>query len=623
MSRTLPAWRWRTALVDFYSRMPTLRQIVILVFLASPGNCHNTNDVCEKESCGSDDSEDIDWEEEDVPRQLRSWVAQQRSKNKIVFCRDEKEEAAVREEAVPLYKYERCDFMDYWTEYSYEGKRDGDNKFKGPGRLVFKTDVGSNYNRGGGGGHNNRIGNKKEFCIIDNAFMSLSSVSGRFKAGLPTGEVRIVQNNHAELVGQAVAGVLHGKVLIRNKNGGLVFLGRYRDGQPRGWGWVFSPDDPDQSSGALYVRFEDGRVDSRLAVVVEPGYQRAWIGRYDGEENCLQQAVRFSIPAYGDKGCIRQIKLPAYEAGADSGEAEEVQVALPVHIKLVGGRLSVVSSRLLMFNRVPKAGSQSLIKLMVELGGGLGYKVSVDQRTVEEYNSPPWEQLQLAETVSTFTEPTVWVRHFNFLDFDSLGLATPSWINMVRDPVERVISNFYYRRAGWNIVERKLAFPDEPLPDPAFLRRDFESCVLEGDPECSYLENSIDTAWETGDHRRQMMLFCGQREVCARFNNQEALELAKRNVAKHYSVVGVLELWEDSLEVMEHQLPFFFRGAREVYKNKFQQVRKMSQNFHKGFVSEEIKEIVRRNFSREIEFYEFCKERLQVQLDQIRGRRIN
>ena len=45
--------------------------------------------------------------------------------------------------------------------------------------------------------------------------------------------------------------------------------------------------------------------------------------------------------------------------------------------------------------------------------------------------------------------------------------------------VERVISFFYYRRAGWNIVERKLAFPDEPLPDPAFLRKDFENCVLE------------------------------------------------------------------------------------------------------------------------------------------------
>ena len=42
-----------------------------------------------------------------------------------------------------------------------------------------------------------------------------------------------------------------------------------------------------------------------------------------------------------------------------------------------------------------------------------------------------------------------------------------------------MISFFYYRRAGWNIVERKLAFPDEPLPDPAFLRKDFETCVLQ------------------------------------------------------------------------------------------------------------------------------------------------
>ena len=46
--------------------------------------------------------------------------------------------------------------------------------------------------------------------------------------------------------------------------------------------------------------------------------------------------------------------------------------------------------------------------------------------------------------------------------------------------VERATSNSYYQRAGWNIVERAKAFPNEPLPDPAFLRRDFESCVLEG-----------------------------------------------------------------------------------------------------------------------------------------------
>ena len=599
--------------------MTNLIQMFVLVFLANHGDCNDmSKEVCQKESCDGDHTGDIEWEHEDVGKQLRSWVAQQRSKNKLVFCRQEKEERPLGEGSLPLYRYERCDFMTYWTDYLYEGKRDGENKFKGQGKLTFKTpDTKSNYNRGGHG-QTNRIANKNEFCIIDNAFMSLAEVQGRFKQGLPTGEIKIVQNNHAEMVGQAVEGTLHGKIVIRNRNGALTFLGRYRDGQPEGWGWVFPPDDPDQQSGALYVSFRAGQVDTRRAVVVEPGYQTAWIGRYDSQSNSLDEAFHFRIEAYGDRGCVRHLKLPEQ----DSSE-ERLTVDLPVHIKLTGGRLSVVSSRLVMFNRVPKAGSQSLIKLMVELGPRLGYTVTVDQRTVEVYNSPPWEQLQLAETVSTLTQPTVWVRHYNFLDFDSLGLAAPSWINMVRDPVERVISNFYYRRAGWNIVERKLAFPHEPLPDPAFLRRDFESCVLEGDPECSYLEDNLDTAWETGDHRRQMMLYCGQTEVCAKFNNREAMEQAKKNVAQHYAVVGVLEMFEDSLEVLEHELPYFFSGAREVYREKFQQVRKMSQNFHKGFVSDEIKEIVRRNFSREIEFYDFCKMRLQVQLDQIRERRLN
>ena len=39
-----------------------------------------------------------------------------------------------------------------------------------------------------------------------------------------------------------------------------------------------------------------------------------------------------------------------------------------------------------------------------------------------------------------------------------------------------------------------------------------------------------------------------------------ALETAKANVVKHYAVVGVLEMWDESLEVMENTLPFFFAG---------------------------------------------------------------
>ena len=48
----------------------------------------------------------------------------------------------------------------------------------------------------------------------------------------------------------------------------------------------------------------------------------------------------------------------------------------------------------------------------------------------------------------------------------------------------QVISWFYYWRAAWNVVERKLAFPNEPLPDPAMLRKDFDTCVISGKIKC-------------------------------------------------------------------------------------------------------------------------------------------
>ena len=58
---------------------------------------------------------------------------------------------------------------------------------------------------------------------------------------------------------------------------------------------------------------------------------------------------------------------------------------------------------------------------------------------------------------------------FNF--FPRFDMDMPIYVNLVRDPVERVISRYYYVRAPWYFVERKRAFPDLPLPNPNWLRK--------------------------------------------------------------------------------------------------------------------------------------------------------
>ena len=88
------------------------------------------------------------------------------------------------------------------------------------------------------------------------------------------------------------------------------------------------------------------------------------------------------------------------------------------------------------------------------------------------------------------------------------------------------------------------------------------------------------------------MQFCGQMPFCTAFNSRQAMEEAKKNVEVrnqvvrviivtttiiiilevNYPVVGVVELWEETLEVLEHTLPFFFKGAAEMYAKKKKEV---------------------------------------------------
>ena len=49
-------------------------------------------------------------------------------------------------------------------------------------------------------------------------------------------------------------------------------------------------------------------------------------------------------------------------------------------------------------------------------------------------------------------------------------------------------------------MSRIMELPDEPLPDLDTLKKDFDSCVLDGDPECTYIEGTH--ALGFGDHRR-------------------------------------------------------------------------------------------------------------------------
>ena len=144
---------------------------------------------------------------------------------------------------------------------------------------------------------------------------------------------------------------------------------------------------------------------------------------------------------------------------------------------------------------------------------------------------------------------------------------------MVRDPVERLVSWFYYVRAAWSvkIEEEKLLLdvskgtswiaskpsPKAPFPPPTGCVR-LSTSVLPTRATWSVNTHRWDQnthRWDQSpprtattfllqdsfggfeDHRRQSIFFCGHHPDCVPFNSQRANQLAKRVVEEHYAVV--------------------------------------------------------------------------------------
>nr|CAH7715120.1 unnamed protein product [Callosobruchus chinensis] len=94
-------------------------------------------------------------------------------------------------------------------------------------------------------------------------------------------------------------------------------------------------------------------------------------------------------------------------------------------------------------------------------------------------------------------------------------------------------------------------------------------------------------------------------------NNDWALQTAKSNVEKYYTVVGVLEKLNDTMDVMERKIPYFFKGAKKLYD---QELLGISRNKYVPKVSDVIRKRLSESLAKELEFYDWIKARLHLQL---------
>ncbi|CAH1782997.1 unnamed protein product [Owenia fusiformis] len=186
-------------------------------------------------------------------------------------------------------------------------------------------------------------------------------------------------------------------------------------------------------------------------------------------------------------------------------------------------------------------------------------------------------------------------RHLQFIDFEDFGFHNPIYINMVRDPMNRTISSFYYRR------RKRVEAPS--LYSEIARNRTLDECMeVEGMSKCLVTNSSKDNIFNPVS--LYVSWFCGQHEEC-RMNRDYAMARAKRNIIKYYRAVGITEEFRQSLELLEATLPSYFQGA----VRRYDEMPKKNVNMNKLQYPTRTEKEIRYWLKDDYEMYNFIKER--------------
>jgi len=263
-------------------------------------------------------------------------------------------------------------------------------------------------------------------------------------------------------------------------------------------------------------------------------------------------------------------------------------------------------SDVLFYNRLRKTGSETTSRTFEKLAKKLHYKLDWDWKA---QNLPPAKYRFLNDTqYSSFTKrvlndkrPVLFIKHMYFIDFNRFhSNSQPLYMNIIRDPIDRKISEYNYMRYR----------PDRPKH---FKKEQhdmtMDQCITTNNAECTSVEESLILA----------PFFCGHDPVC-RSNSSFALKLAKRNIERHFVVVGVMERMRDTFAALECTMPQFFAGLLKEYdilaSNKKE---KMNKTKHKTVPSPAVHAQYKQFLSMEYALHDWIVQRFDNQVNRLKG----
>lgn len=208
--------------------------------------------------------------------------------------------------------------------------------------------------------------------------------------------------------------------------------------------------------------------------------------------------------------------------------------------------------KVLVYNRVPKCGSSTMLRLLDLLSLRNNFTVVRLNSTSDYYRQDVLSELIQEALVSE--SKSVIAEHFYYPGVHADGLE---YINMVREPADRCISHYYYLRAS-----KRASFVDLDSSIVMYGNYSFDECLDRTE------RNEVDTSTGTCIRREclpsyEARHFC--EHGCQNCTEAEVLGTALLNLQQFYTV-GIAENMLQALEVFEFMYPSFFEGSARLFK---------------------------------------------------------
>lgn len=249
--------------------------------------------------------------------------------------------------------------------------------------------------------------------------------------------------------------------------------------------------------------------------------------------------------------------------------------------------------QILLYNRIFKTGSSSLERYLSNISEQTG-TFDLYQGTTEDWYNGEYYTIypDFIEYKAQNSTNMSFIAHFYFRKRLSISKSY-TYINMLREPVERVISHYNYMRLEHIRPKERV----EELRKSGQWNETLLECIKKQHRGC---ENNVMTRF-----------FCGTKSYCKR-GTLKSLKRAKFNMSRYYASVGILEEVHTFIKILQKRLPSYF-NANISSKIKFP---KLKENYNKGYVTKygnDIKSYILKQNKADYYLYQYALKRFNLE----------